>query len=104
MDAPRLGSCAAPARDYTWSVSDDGGASFRNPTTEEMAEFLAELRRLCRDCVDAGADGVEHSIILPCGHIAHPSCHVPEGYVSCAFGSMVDIIETANALREANTP
>ena len=99
MDAPKLRGIESPARDHTWSVSEDGGLTFRNPTMDERAEFLRALGRLCRDCGDAGAEGDEPPIVLPCGHIAHVSCHLPEGFIYCAFGTTVDVIELANTLR-----
>ena len=39
MSAALLGGAMDPAVDYSWSVSDDGGWTLRNPTLDEKAEL-----------------------------------------------------------------
>ena len=66
MVAPLLGGARDVAIDYTWSVSDDGGYSYRNPTGDEKNEFYAALwdyrstgMDCARDCQARGRfDGI----------------------------------------------
>ena len=84
-DAPALGGALIPALDYTWSVSDDGGRTFRNPSAEEQENLYLLCRRMCRDCGLTDRD--EDPVGFGCGHIAHPSCHAEDGGLACRYKS-----------------
>ena len=89
MDAPRLGGCISPAIDYTYSISDDG-ANYRNPTAAESVEFAREVARFCRDCGDARDQEVS-AVVFPCGHVAHPECHLRSGKITCRYAGSVEL-------------
>lgn len=88
-DAPLLGGMTCPALDYTRSVSDDAGASYRNPTEEEKSALREEAGRFCYDCGDAQTNS-GRSVILACGHVAHRDCHVADGKIVCPYSKTVD--------------
>ena len=53
MVAPLLGGARDVAIEYTWSVSDDGGASFRSPTSAEqdaLYKAIWDSRASALDC------------------------------------------------------
>ena len=87
--APLLGGATCPAIDYTWSVSDDRGETYRNPTDEEKAALRAEVAKFCYDCGDARQSRAD-AVIMPCGHVAHRDCHVTDGRIVCPLGRTVD--------------
>ena len=41
---PNLGGSQCPAWQFTFTVSEDDGASWRNPTTEEKEELAQAIR------------------------------------------------------------
>ena len=71
------------------TCSDDGGASYRNPTEEEKSTLRGEVAKFCYDCGDARQSRAD-AVIIPCGHVAHPNCHVTDGRIVCALGRTVD--------------
>ena len=64
--------------------------SFRNPKDDEKRALNEEAAQLCRDCGDSQVKGGENSVIMPCGHVAHPDCHVTDGSITCPYGGTVD--------------
>ena len=64
--------------------------SFRNPTDDEKRALNEEAAQLCRDCGDSQVKGGENSVILTCGHVAHPSCHISDGRIACLYGRTGD--------------
>lgn len=87
--APLLGGMTCPALEYTWSVSDDGGETFRNPTDEEKAALRREVPKYCYDCGAARKCRAD-AVIMPCGHVAHRDCHVTDGKITCPYAKTVD--------------
>ena len=47
---PNLGGSQCPAWQFTFAVSEDDGASWRNPTTEEKEELAQAIRDTGRCC------------------------------------------------------
>lgn len=56
VSAPLLGGMMDPATEYTWSISEDGGNYFRNPTHEEKIELSDAVWQARADSIDCGSD------------------------------------------------
>lgn len=101
MDAPKIGGAESPAVEYLYSVSEDGGETYRNPTLQEQHEFEDEIVRYCRDCGDVRKDDETlRSMVMPCGHVAHLECHVTDDRLSCRYARSVDDEMMASFLKD----
>ena len=87
--APLLGGMSCPPIEYTWAVSDDGGASYRNPTEEDKAALRRAVAKFCYDCGDIRKEHAD-AAIMACGHVAHPGCHIRDGRIDCPMRRRVD--------------